>query len=412
MAAARASKFTEGAMTPTEPSADQLWPDLGIEDTIRSANGLAPVPAREANAAASQTSSTPAHPNEGIFGRFGRAATSFWRNATFSTIGKRKERDSEKKEETRKEQYEKAYAEMKAQGAFSTPRVFIRPRTKHGVAGRSPSTLQFYRKRFTDSFKGSGEVASAISTPIHFNAPTPALRASTSKKDLQKQAKLSRQVSDLEFKLAQARKKLSDVLGENAPPVPPVPALRGFPSLPPTPNTITSTSNFFDPSETSPHTHAEAITPRPSKTLKKRKGRDGSDDEDNQRRDPTYKPTPTDSEHESDYTSSPHGTKRTKSVQQQDTTTITPHPFKALAAKASSRSLRKSSGPSGGKRLKKKRSTTTTTKEEVVIVVPDGVAVPPIPSIPHGMEGKRAAVSTSPSKHSDDGFGGLGHEIF
>ncbi|KAF2660844.1 hypothetical protein K491DRAFT_711426 [Lophiostoma macrostomum CBS 122681] len=387
----RASKFTEGTMnSTTAPAADIQWMDLGMEEIIRRCNEQQTVPAPAAEAAA-EAPLTPAPASDGILGRFGRAAASFFRGSNFSTLGKRKERDGEKKEEGpfKKEQYERTYADMKAQGLF-TPKVMVRPRTQQQRAA-VPSHL------------------ASTSTPLITSAPTPALRASTSKKDLQKQLKLTRQVSDLEHKLAQARKKLSEALGEDIPPVPelpPTPALSPTPVLLPT--LKTSSSHFFSKVEISPHIYTEAVTPRPSKITKKRKASGGSDDDD-PRRDPTYKPTPTDTE--SDYASSEHSSKKSK------LTNTTHATSKTLISKPSSRRLRKVSGATttsgttiGGRLKKKKSQASTTTREEVVIIVPDGVAVPPIPSIPNGTEGKRAAVSTS--RASDDGFGGLGHEIF
>lgn len=401
MTTPRASKFKEGTMNSTTGPADTQWMGLGIEEIIKRCNEqqTPSVPAAEAAAEAAQQQSTPAPAGDGILGRFGRAAASFFRGSTFSTLGKRKERDVEKKEELpfEKEQYERTYADMKAQGLF-TPKMMVRPRTQQRAAGRFLPDWRYLGNRLGADAAGPvpSHLASSISTPLASAPPTPALHASTSKKDLQKQLKLTRQVSDLEHKLAQARKKLSEALGEDIPPVP---------ALPPTPNTSTSTSHFFSKDELSPHIYTEAVTPKPSKITKKRKASGGSDDDD-PLRDPTYKPTPTDSE--SEYASSERGSKKSK-------LTTTTHTSKTLVTKPSSKRLRKvsgattTSGTTIGGRLKKKRSHATT-KEEVVIVVPDGVAVPPIPSIPNGMEGKRAAVS--PSKASDDGFGGLGHEIF
>lgn len=185
---------------------------------------------------------------------------------------------------------------------------------------------------------------------------TPVLHKSPSKKDLLKQKKLSKRVSDLEFRLAEARKELSLALGDkNAPPVPPLPA-----NLPPTP----STSHFWSETETSPHSAADTSQKQTTKITKKRKAAsEGAD----------YQPIPTDSDISLD---SEHESKKNK---------------KQKVVKRTS------------SRLSKKKPNVA--KEEVVIIVPDGVTVPHIPTIPKGVDGKRATVS-------DDGFGGLGHEIF
>ena len=45
-------------------------------------------------------------------------------------------------------------------------------------------------------------------------------------------------------------------------------------------------------------------------------------------------------------------------------------------------------------------------KEERVVVVKPGGAVPPVPVVPDGIRGKKVAVQ------GDDGYGGLGHEMF
>jgi hypothetical protein len=213
----------------------------------------------------------------------------------------------------------------------------------------------------------------AFSTPRDSTAPTPNLHKSSSKRDLQKQLKLSKTVSDLERKLAKARKELSETLGEHEP-LPSIPSVSAFP---PTPDT--STSHFFSQDEVSPHpyTHQESVS-KPNKIVKKRKASGISEDE--------YKPITTESESDfgSDFT-----TNKAKSTATTKTVSI---------GKSSKR--RKANG-----KLSKKRSNIT--KDEVVIVVPDGVTVPPIPMIPHGTEGKLATVSKE-----DDGFGGLGHEIF
>lgn len=215
-----------------------------------------------------------------------------------------------------------------------------------------------------------GHLLAAASTPESTTASTtslalprtPTLYKSPSKKDLQKQQKLIKRVSELELKLASARKELGHVLASpNAPPVPPIPA--HLPSPP-------TSSHVFSENETSPPSHIDApsIFHTSSKIIKKRKAIGDNDDE--------YKPIVTDSEmsHESE-----RETKRSKQAQP-----------RKLKKRPSSRLLKK----------------TTVTKEEVVTMVPDGVNVPPLPSIPNGVEGKMATIRI------DDGYGGFGDEVF
>ena len=76
--------------------------------------------------------------------------------------------------------------------------------------------------------------------------------------------------------------------------------------------------------------------------------------------------------------------------------------IKRVKSTASKKSPRRSSS-----RLTKRFSRSNLKSEEPVRVVPDGRDVPDVPSIPREMEGKGKKV-----KVGDDGFGGLGHEIF
>jgi len=59
-------------------------------------------------------------------------------------------------------------------------------------------------------------------------------------------------------------------------------------------------------------------------------------------------------------------------------------------------------------RLQRKvsRSSVREEKEERVVVVKPGGAVPPVPVVPRDVEGRKVKVV------GDDGYGGLGHEIF
>ncbi|KAF2250545.1 hypothetical protein BU26DRAFT_517376 [Trematosphaeria pertusa] len=386
----RASKFREATMNSTSSihaPPDMLWDDLGIEGLIEKYNQEANAPAAAATAAAvvrkrlervavgeSSAVMTPAPVSsvapaaEGPLGRFSRAVASFFNGATFSALGKRKagnehaekglkDRDSHAPgqaggDDDRKKRAEAAYKEAKELGLLPTPKVFVRPVSRARKASM-PSNL------LPDT---PTPTPSALAPP-----QTPTLHKSPSKKDLHKQKKLSKRVSDLEHKLAEARKELTLALGSpSVPPVPPLPS-----TLPPTPNS--STNHFWSENELSPHNHAEsasASASKPAGKITKKRKASGADNDDE------YKPIPTDSEKSLD---SERESKRSK---------------KNVVRKKSS------------SRLTKKKSTVTT-KEEVVIVVPDGVSVPPIPSIPKGVDGKRAAVS-----RKDDGYGGLGHEIF
>ena len=50
-------------------------------------------------------------------------------------------------------------------------------------------------------------------------------------------------------------------------------------------------------------------------------------------------------------------------------------------------------------------------RERVVVVKPGG-AVPPVPVVPDGVQGKKVEVVVLQEGEGDDGYGGLGHEIF
>lgn len=198
--------------------------------------------------------------------------------------------------------------------------------------------------------------------------------------------KLSKRVSDLEHKLASARKELQTVLHKDVPPVPPLPVI-----LPPTPSPelsqdvpifsqpeVSQDTQMTEPEpETSP---VEPAEPTPShkpvgKIVKKRKAT--VDDE-------TYKPIPTDSDGDISMSAASEPERSIKRVKS-----------------TSSRKGKKQSS-----RLTKSRSSRSLRKEyAAVTVVPDGNKVPAVPAIPNGVEGKK-------SKVRDDGFGGFGHEIF
>lgn len=204
---------------------------------------------------------------------------------------------------------------------------------------------------------------------------TPTLYRTPSKKDLHKQKKLLRRVSNLESKLASAKQELQTVLhNDDLPPVPPLPTL-----LPPTP--ATSQSDIEAPLPDIP------TTPEPRSTGKVTKKRKATTDDD----DADYKPIPTDSDGDISMSAA--------SASEPERT------IKRVKSSASRKNLKRQTT-----RLQKRMSRSSMSKEDAAVtVVPDGVSVPPIPKMPKGMEkeGKKAAV-----KRQDDGYGGLEHEMF
>lgn len=224
---------------------------------------------------------------------------------------------------------------------------------------------------------------------------TPGLYRTPSKKDLQKQKRLSKRVSDLEYKLASARKELQTVLHKDLPPVPPVPNLNAGnsantsviasspagPALDPTsstpetsqePQIFSDKENEQDTQSTSPSFSQTSV----GKIVKKRKATSSDNDS-------TYIPVTTDSEGDIDIsTSEPERTvKRAKST--------------------SAKKLRRKKA----RALKKAAARDARRQDDVIRVVPDGRTVPPLPEIPSGIEGKKVVVR-------DDGYGGLEHEMF
>lgn len=243
-------------------------------------------------------------------------------------------------------------------------------------------------------------------TPLSASVPrTPTLYKSPSKKDLHKQKKLARRVSDLEHKLASARKELQTVLHKDIPPVPPLPNI-----LPPTPTPETSQSQIFSDKENDISQDTNATSPAPSqksamgmgKITKKRKAIADIDDDDTNDKD--YKPIPTDSEgdidmttsaseHESAQPSDPHSSQH-RNIKRQKSTSSSKTTTKRKTARLTKR---KSKGEMSTRREK--------SEEVVVRVVPDGKKVPPVPEVPSGVKGRKVRVR-------EDGYGGLEHEMF
>jgi len=318
----RASRFKEHTNTngTIRPPPEELWKDIGIDDLIeqfneenakppvsrKSSANHAPRVAKPAlsRAASGSATSTAASansastPNEGTYARLQRAFASVFG----SVLGKRKagameaEREREQQAQhlhhqqlldERKKAAEIAYHEAKDLGLLPTPKIFVRP----GMAARTP--VHQAEKMQLGLTAALAEAATPVRTP---GTPrTPGLRHTPSKKDLHKQKKLTKRVSDLEFKLASARKELHTVLYNDLPPIPPVPKF-----APPTPDRTQSENEFASPSSAidanddtlmSDASVATTTTPRKSigKIIKKRKATTHDSDAE-------YKPIPTDSE--------------------------------------------------------------------------------------------------------------------
>jgi len=416
----RISRFREHTNTTSSIRAppEELWKDVGIEDLIDQFNeeNARPAPSRKTSAqqaarhSRSQTGSrspsgacTPKRfgthlitgtgtstgsptmasiPTEGTYARLRSAfATMFG-----GVLGKRKagQADAEREKDLhqqlldeRKTAAEIAYHEAKALGLLPTPKVYVRPamaarqQQKYGTPAH-PLPAEKMQLCLTAA------VAEAA-TPIRIPR-TPGLYRTPSKKDLQKQKKLSKRVSDLEFKLASARKELQTVLYKDMSPLPNQPNL-----APPTPEFSQS-----EPEAASPTTNDTRMSEPPSsigKIVKKRKATVHDSDAE-------YKPVPTDSEADLDIMSGPSASEQEHQVPARS--------IKRLKNSASRKNLKRQSS-----RLHKKFSRSSMKSEEPLRVVPDGVSVPEVPSIPVEMESKGQKVNVG-----DDGYGGYADEIF
>ncbi|KNG51193.1 long-chain-fatty-acid-CoA ligase 1 [Stemphylium lycopersici] len=426
----RASRFKEHTNTngSIRPPPEELWKDIGIDNLIEQFNEenakppvsrkssanhaprvAKPVLSRAASGSATLTAASAnsaSAPNEGTYARLQRAFASVFG----SVLGKRKagameaEREREQQQQQqqhlhhqqlldeRKKAAEIAYHEAKDLGLLPTPKIFVRP----GMAARTP--VQPAEKMQLGLTAALAEAATPVRTP---GTPrTPGLRHTPSRKDLHKQKKLTKRVSDLEFKLASARKELHTVLYNDLPPVRPVPKF-----APPTPDRTQSENEFASPSSAvdaddilmSDASVATTTTPRKSigKIVKKRKAATHDSDAE-------YKPIPTDSEADLDLlsgqseVSEPENNVPERSIKR----------VKSSVVHKTSKSKRASS------RLHKKFSRGSlkgAQDEKPITVVPDGAGVPDVPSIPKELEGKGVRVTV---KERDDGYGGWGHEIF
>lgn len=406
----RASRFREHTNTSNSirPPPDELWKDIGIENLIekfneendappttsrKSSRNAAPAlrrmtsdksakatPGMSASAPLGVTTSNSSASHEGTFGRLQRA----WNSVFSGVLGKRKagkedaERDKDREVlDERKKAAEAAYHEAKALGLLPTPKVFVRPSVAARIHGNGTSTqLSSTARRLTPAVPNA-----ATTTPVR-SPRTPTLYHTPSKRDLQKQRKLSKRVSNLESKLASARKELHAVLHGDLPSVPYMPAI-----LPPTPTTSHSDNETETPPEdrTTPELQPE---PRSiGKIIKKRKATTADHDSD-------YVPLPTDSEGDIDMHAS-------ASEHEHEPEPEPERNIKRVKSSASKRNIKRASS-----RLPK-RSPRSSPRDKPVTVVPDGVRVPPIPAIPLGVEGKKVRIG-----EGEDGYGGLEHEMF
>ncbi|KAL6708263.1 hypothetical protein ACN47E_003187 [Coniothyrium glycines] len=444
----RTSRFKEHTNTANSirPPPEELWKDLAIENLIDQFNednkapptrkasgtsttsGARPGVLRGSSNTSSQgtssanggrnasTSQPPTPASEGAFGRFQRVFAAVFGGV----LGKRKagnadaERDREQQVlDERKQAAEAAYYEAKDRGLLPTPKIFVRP----GLAARSHNC-----------------VADAA-TP---NRPprTPLLRQTPSRKDLHKQNKLSKRVSNLEHKLASARKELQSVLDTNDATIPPVPPLPAF--LPPTPP-VTSQSD----TEPAPQFLARSSPPSPEPSQERHRRRHSSNEtaKISKKRKATaqddldcdYIPVPTSSDPDIDMDTD---------IAMSDSGLSNADAPRTIKRVKSTSSRKKT-----GSRLQKRRSRADA-KDRPVTVVPDGVCVPFVPAVPvvSGVAGdmevdggdvvvsKTTTTTTTTAtttikeakkeqhqennadgkilREGDDGYGGLEHEMF
>ncbi|KAI8943660.1 hypothetical protein NX059_001645 [Plenodomus lindquistii] len=455
--APRTSRFREHTNTSNSirPPPDELWKDLAIDTLIdkfneeneappttsrKSSRNTAPelrrlnsdkIKKMQSEAGTATAVSGPAQ-HEGTFGRLQRA----WASMVGNVLGKRKAGavDAEKDKaqqllDDRKKAAEAAYHEAKELGLLPTPKVFVRP----GMAPMShncgtPPTTHTHLHRQMEN----GLILRVVVTPVR-TPRTPSLYRTPSKKDLQKQKKLSKRVSNLESKLASARKELHSVLHGDLPPLPPLPAV-----LPPTPETsrdshesnttavvhapepsrspppVPTTEPQRDPeplfSESESESHPPSSSSRTTlgKITKKRKARISIDDAE-------YIPQPTDSEGDIDLLSNPSEPELHLDAPLDSERTI-----KRVKSSASSASPRRTkSGRKANTRLQRSWSKASLRKERDellgITVVPDGVRVPHVPAIPDGVQGKRVMFEEDimiEGQTNEDPYGGLEHEMF
>ncbi|KAF2640851.1 hypothetical protein P280DRAFT_330236 [Massarina eburnea CBS 473.64] len=353
----RASKFVEATMnsrSSIHPPPNEQWAALGIDHLIEGFNagaGFSLGKRKAGNENAEKSAPAPASVDRG----------------------------------DAKERAEAAYAEAKRLGLLPAPKVFVRPVTrKPGVPGTS-SSVQLREIRLANLHPVSIPPSPGYAVLAQPRPPT--LYKSPSKKDLQKQKKLSKRVSDLEHKLAEARKELALTRDPaNMPPVPAIPSAfsstssksskqvrimhpsegsSSSRSLSPNPSSLRQVQNIASPNASPPST--TTTTTSTGKIVKKRKAMDSNDEI-------AHTTVTTDSDHSHD-----NEPQAAPSTTPQRTPT----------------------------RLVKKKPGTAMQEKQVMIVVPDASnGVPPMPRIPKNMEGRSSRVV------NPDGYGGFEHEMF
>ncbi|KAF3053670.1 hypothetical protein E8E11_010836 [Didymella keratinophila] len=450
--AERVSRFREHTNTNSSirPPPSELWKDVGIEALLDKFNdedastpavrrpnhprrimeptghrkspsnaakaaaaaraaGSGPNPRKQSDAAATVATA------EGTFGRFSRV----FANVFGGVLGKRKH-DSTPFEgdaaqaalDERKRAAEEAYHLAKAQGLLPAPKVFVRP----GMAPRAWSADGPASRASEAAESGVYGTATPLVRADGTPRPRPTLTPRTpgsvarspSKRDLNKQRKLSKRVSSLEVKLASAKKELQSVLGNECfPAVPPLPghistglgdALSptpnaGYAALPNTPHVFSSDAPL------SPSFGEDAKASLPGKITKKRKSVVHDDDTE-------FLPTATATASDVEVSEAEAGRSDAEPIlSDEDITSPVPARQNSLkrAKRDASKRLKRTSS-----RLQRKvsRSSVREEKEERVVVVKPGGAVPPVPVVPRDVEGRKVKVV------GDDGYGGLGHEIF
>ena len=424
----RVSRFREHTNTSNSihPPPDELWKDLGIDsliDKFNEENAAPPAASRtssgnsapelrrlhsdsikkqkehlESKAVPSQPTTTSA----GALGRFQRV----WASMLGGVLGKRKagavdaEKDkAQQRLDDRKKAAEAAYHEAKELGLLPTPKVFVRP-------GMAPITHTCGTPSHLDRPMENGLILRIAATPVR-SPRTPSLYRSPSKKDLQKQKKLSKRVSNLESKLASARKELYSVLNTDPPPVPSLPSLCS-----PTPATsqvshehalvpeLTRTPPPVPVAESASASEQETRSPPRSlgRITRKRKVRRSLDDAD-------YIPATTDSEGDADMLSAASEAE----AEAEELSLSLDHERTIKRVKSStSASLRKTSKKKSSAKSQKRTNRTSLSREDVMVtIVPDGVRVPHVPAIPGGARDKKVTFGDDA-----DMYGGLEHEMF
>ncbi|KAJ4362110.1 hypothetical protein N0V95_001567 [Ascochyta clinopodiicola] len=407
--AERVSRFREHTNTNSSirPPPDELWKDVAIDallDKFNDENDSTPAVHKASHPRQIMSPTAPAQPStaaarkgsdaaatvataEGTFGRFSRV----FANVFGGVLGKRKAGHADAEPsvsaeqarlDERKRQAEEAYHMAKAQGLLPAPKVFVRP----GMTPRAWSADTPTRPR----------------PPLTPRTPGSIVR-SPSKKDLNKQKRLSKRVSSLEVKLASAKKELQSVLGNEC-----------FPAVPPFPQHLSHTGTHaqVSPTPNTPHVFSDDALPQsptggfaegasaslPGKITKKRKSValvDNNDDADVDM-DMDYAPTTTAIASDIDMSDAEPEPLASPATERQRT-------IKRVKSDASKRLKRTSN------RLTRKvsrNSVKDSEREDKVIVVKPGGSVPPVPAVPQGVPGKRVDVI------GEDGWGGLGDEIF